>query len=148
MHVLVGAHPCVRPLKNTLNCVTSNCFENLGRNERDDRSTSPLPIPLRTDPDGTIRIGNTRVLLEIVIHAFQRGETIEGIVQSFPTLKLEDVYAVIAYYLQNQAEVDEYVRRAEAEGERIRREIEAQQPALAGLRERLLKRMEEKKRST
>jgi uncharacterized protein (DUF433 family) len=108
----------------------------------------PIPVPLRADPDGTIRIGNTRVLLEIVIHAFQRGETIEGIVQSYPTLKLEDVYAVIAYYLQNQAEVDEYVRQAEAEGERIRREIEAQQPALAGLRERLLKRMEEKKRST
>jgi uncharacterized protein (DUF433 family) len=108
----------------------------------------PISVPLRADDDGTIRIGNTRVLLEIVIHAFQRGETPEGIVQAFPTLKLEDVYAVIAYYLQNRAEVDEYVRQAEAEGERIRQEIEAQQPALVGLRERLLKRMEEKKRST
>ncbi len=108
----------------------------------------PISVPLRADGDGTIRIGDTRVLLEIVIHAFQRGETPEGIVQAFPTLKLEDVYAVIAYYLQNRAEVDEYVRQAEAEGERIRREIEAQQPALVGLRQRLLKRMEEKKRST
>jgi hypothetical protein len=53
---------------------------------------------------------------------------------------LEEVYAVIAYYLQNRSEVDEYVRQVEIEGERIRREIEAQQPALAGLRERLLNR--------
>lgn len=106
---------------------------------------STLSVPLRTEADGTIRIGNSRVLLEIVIHAFQRGETPEGIVQAFPTLKLEDVYTVIAYYLQNQAEVDDYVRQAEAEGERIRREIEAQQPSLVGLRERLLKRLGEKK---
>jgi hypothetical protein len=57
-------------------------------------------------------------------------------------VKLEDVYAVIAYYLQNRAQVDEYVHQAEKEGERIRREFEAQQPALVGLRERLLKRLE------
>jgi uncharacterized protein (DUF433 family) len=105
----------------------------------------PIPVPLRTDDDGTIRIGDTRVLLEIVIRAFQRGETPEGIVQSFPTLKLEDVYGVIAYYLQNRAEVDEYVRQAEDEGERIRREIESQQPSMVGLRERLLKRLNDKK---
>jgi hypothetical protein len=68
-------------------------------------------------------------------------------VQAFPTLKLEDVYAVIAYYLKNRSEVETYVRQAEAEGERIRREIETQQPALVGLRERLLKHLEEKKSS-
>jgi uncharacterized protein (DUF433 family) len=100
----------------------------------------PIPVPLRANDDGTIRIGDTRVLLEVVIHAFQRGETPEGIAQSFPTLKLDDVYAVIAYYLLNRAEVDEYVRQAEAEGERIRHEIEAMQPSLVGIRERLLKR--------
>lgn len=97
-----------------------------------------VSVPLRTEPDGTIRIGNTRVLLEIVIHAFRRGETPEGIVQAFPTLSLSDVYAVLAYYLQNQAEVDEIVRQAEEEGQRIRQEIEAKQPDLVSLRERLL----------
>lgn len=106
---------------------------------------STLSIPLRTDADGAIRIGETRVLLEIVIGAFQRGETPEGIVQSFPSLKLQEVYAVIAYYLQNRAEVDDYIKRVEAEGKTIRREIEAKQSDMNDLRERLLKRLEEKR---
>jgi uncharacterized protein (DUF433 family) len=91
---------------------------------------STLNVPLRTEDDGTIRVGQTRGLLEIVIRAFQWGETPEGIVQSFPTLKLDEVYAVIAYYLQNRSEVDDYVRRVEEEGERIRQEIEAAPPLL------------------
>jgi uncharacterized protein (DUF433 family) len=60
-----------------------------------------LEIPLRTDADGAIRIGDTRVLLEIVIHAYQQGKTPQEIVDSFPSLEIEDVYAVIAYYLHN-----------------------------------------------
>ena len=33
-----------------------------------------------------------------VIHAYNNGATPEDIVQSFTTLKLRDVYAVITYY--------------------------------------------------
>ena len=40
-----------------------------------------LSVPLREDPPGVLRVGKSRVLLELVIHAFQRGETPEGIVQ-------------------------------------------------------------------
>lgn len=107
-----------------------------------------LSVPLRTDADGTIRIGKTRVLLEIVIGAFQRGETPEGIVQSFPSLKLQDVYAVIAYYLQHRNDVDAYLKRVENESEAIRREIEAVQSDMTDLRERLLKRLEEKRQQS
>jgi uncharacterized protein (DUF433 family) len=105
-----------------------------------------LSIPLHTDTDGSIRIGDTRVLLEIVISAFLRGDSPEGIVDSFPTLDLSDVYAVIAYYLQHRAEIDEYIRQVDAEGEKLRREIEARQPQLLNLRQRLLARLEEKKK--
>ena len=69
-----------------------------------------LDVPLRTDQQGKIRVGATRVLLELVIHAFQQGETAEGIIDSYPTLKLADVYAVIACYLTHHAEVDAYMR--------------------------------------
>jgi uncharacterized protein (DUF433 family) len=106
---------------------------------------SSVAVPLRTDQYGAIRIGSTRVLLEIVIRAFQRGETPEGIVQSFPSLRLDEVYAVITYYLQNRAEVDAYVRQVEKEGQQIREKIEAAQPDMRDLRERLLKRLEEKR---
>ncbi len=107
-----------------------------------------VAVPLRTDPHGAIRIGATRVLLEMVIRAFQRGETPEGIVQAFPSLKLDEVYAVITYYLQNRAEVDAYVQQVEEEGQRIREKIEASQPDMRDLRERLLKRLEEKRRQS
>lgn len=100
---------------------------------------SMVSVPLRTDDDGAIRIGSTRVLLEILVRAFDRGETPEGIVQAYPSLKLDEVYAVIAYYLQNRAEVDAYVRRVEAEGARLQQEIETAQPDMGELRARLLK---------
>lgn len=84
-----------------------------------------MDVPLRTDKNGKIRIGQTRVLLELVIHAFHQGETAEGIVDSYPTLNLGDVYAVLAYYLTHRAEVDAYVQQSDANAERIQQEIEA-----------------------
>ena len=104
---------------------------------------SKMDVPLQTQADGTIRVGQSRVLLEIVIHAFKRGETPEGIVQSFPTLKLEDVYAVIAYYLQHQTEVDRYIQQADAESKQVRQTFANRQPDMVGLRERLMKRLED-----
>ena len=84
-----------------------------------------LDVPLYTDSHGKIRVRNTRVLLELVIYAFNQGETAEGIVDSYPTLALADVYAVIAYYLTHRAEVDVYVRQCDEEAERVQREVEA-----------------------
>jgi uncharacterized protein (DUF433 family) len=51
--------------------------------------------PLREDESGALRVGNSRVLLELVIQAFQDGATPETIVQRYPTLALADAYAVI-----------------------------------------------------
>lgn len=109
---------------------------------------STVAVPLRTDQYGAIRIGSSRVLLEVVIRAFQRGETPEGIVQSFPSLRLDEVYSVITYYLQNRAEVDAYVRQVEEEGQQTREKIESSQPDMQDLRERLLKRLEEKRQQS
>ena len=55
--------------------------------------------PLQQDATGALRIGASRVLLELVIQAFQDGATPETIVQRYPTTTLSDIYAVIAYYL-------------------------------------------------
>ncbi len=97
-----------------------------------------VPVPLYTDPNGKIRIGNTRVLLELVIHAYLQGETVEEIVDSYPTLKLSDVYAVLAYYLTHQSEVDTYVREADKRVDHIQREVEAAySPETLALRARL-----------
>jgi hypothetical protein len=72
-------------------------------------------------------------LLDLVVHAFNEGATPETIVQSYSTLHLADVYAVIAYYLRYQAEVDEYLRDRQRQGEEVRRKIEARPGDLNGI---------------
>ena len=87
-----------------------------------------LPVPLREDPPGVFRVGNTRVLLELVLHAYQRGVSPQDIVRMYETLDLGDVFAVIAFYLAHPVEIDEYLRRCDEEADTIRRKIEASQP--------------------
>jgi uncharacterized protein (DUF433 family) len=97
-----------------------------------------MTIPLRTDEHGAIRIGNTRVLLELVIHAYYMGETPEGIVDSYPSLPTSDVYAVIGYYLANREEIDAYVRQRDEQADQILRDMESNlTPEARALRTRL-----------
>jgi uncharacterized protein (DUF433 family) len=53
----------------------------------------PLTIgaPIRQEPPGVLRVGKSRVLLELVFRAFQARATPESIVQSYDTLNLADV---------------------------------------------------------
>jgi uncharacterized protein (DUF433 family) len=95
------------------------------------------PIPLKADQDGVMRVGETRVTLDTVVRAFDQGHTAEEIVSHYPALKLADVYAVIAYYLNNQAEVEAYLRQQEKATEEIWEQIEAKADYQA-FRERLL----------
>lgn len=102
-------------------------------------SLQTKPVPLNRDAHGVIRVDSTRVSLDTVIFAFNQGSTPEEIVPDYSTLDLSDVYAVIAYYLQNQAEVEDYLRERETERDEMRREMETRFPQV-GLRERLLAR--------
>ncbi len=93
--------------------------------------------PLREDADGALRVGDSRVLLELVVRSFQDGATPETIVQQYSTLSLSDVYAVIAYYLRHRSEVDEYLVRREEKAESVRQQVENQQGDLSEIRARL-----------
>jgi uncharacterized protein (DUF433 family) len=94
--------------------------------------------PLREDAAGALRVGDSRVLLELVIRAFQDGATPETIVQRYSTLALADVYAVIAYYLRHRSEVEDYLARREEKAEEVRRRGEGQQGDMSAIRARLL----------
>ncbi len=61
------------------------------------------------------RVEGTRVSLDSIVYSFWNGESPESIVQSFPTLTLEQVYGAIAYYLDHQDVIDEYIRQGEAD---------------------------------
>ena len=62
--------------------------------------------PLHEEATGAIRVGNSRVLLELVIRAFQDGASPESIVQRYSTLSLSDVYTTIGYYLRHRDAVE------------------------------------------
>ena len=74
--------------------------------------TQAVAVPLYDDGQGGLRVTGTRVQLERIVHAFNTGDTPETIVQNYDTLNLPAVYAVLAWYLQDQAEVDAYLRGA------------------------------------
>lgn len=99
----------------------------------------PHPIPLRKDSDGAWRVGDSRVLLDLVVHAFNAGRTPEEIIQSYDTLHLEDVYSVIAYYLANRPEIDAYLQQREGEADALWEEFR-KRPDYQEFRNKLLAR--------
>lgn len=103
-------------------------------------SFNPIEVPLRVDPQGAIRVGKTRILLDLVLHEFDSGATPEEIVDSYDGLDLADVYSLLGYCLRNRPAIDDYLRRREVESDELRRTIEASQSRRPNLRAMLLAR--------
>ncbi len=94
--------------------------------------------PLHEDIAGAIRVGNSRVLLEIVIRAFQDGASPESIVHRYSSLTLSDVYNVIGYYLRHQDTIEVYLHQREQLAESVQQKLSKAQPDLNTIRSRLL----------
>jgi uncharacterized protein (DUF433 family) len=94
--------------------------------------------PLRVDSGGVVRVGNSRISLDLVVEQYENGMTPEDLVRAYDTLALADVHAVIAYYLRHRDEVRAYLKRRAEEAEALRAKIEAERPRVS--REELLAR--------
>ena len=71
--------------------------------------------------DGGYYIAGTRIALDSIVHAFQEGESPEGILRSFPMAgPLVRIYGALTFYLENKGKVDAYLK----EQERLWRELE------------------------
>jgi uncharacterized protein (DUF433 family) len=79
---------------------------------------------------GAYFIAGTRVSLDSVVYAFLRGESPEGIAESFPALTLEQVLGSLAFYLANREEIDQYLRQGAEAFERLRQEARQNRPDL------------------
>ena len=95
------------------------------------------PPALRADQGGALRVGESQVLLDVLVREFEAGADPESIARAYPTVRLADVYAAIAYYLRHKEELDAYLKRRREEATELRQEIEGRQPGRAGLRAKL-----------
>jgi uncharacterized protein (DUF433 family) len=87
--------------------------------------------PLREVEGGAVRVGKTRISLDLIVEQYYNGMTPEDIVSAYDTLDLADVYAVISYYLRHRKEVDAYMKRREKEAEELRALIESERPRIS-----------------
>jgi uncharacterized protein (DUF433 family) len=76
-----------------------------------------LPEFLVQDADGYIHVAGHRIGLQDVVHYYNEGNSAEGLCEVFPTLPLALIHKVIAFCLENSAEVDAYMSACEREME-------------------------------
>lgn len=101
--------------------------------------------PLRADEDDVMRVGQSRVSLDLIVEQYENGMTPEELVHAYDSLVLEDVYAVIAYFLRHRTEVQVYLQRRQQEAAALRAKIDAVRPKIS--REELLARRGAKERA-
>lgn len=86
--------------------------------------------------DQVYRIKGARIALDSIIYQFRQGRSPEAIQDAFPALSLGQVYGAIAYYLDHQAELDQYLACNEASEEEFSSEIARTFPKGAALKEK------------
>jgi uncharacterized protein (DUF433 family) len=74
--------------------------------------------PYVEERNGGLYVAGSRVSLDSVVIDFREGASPEGTIHSFPTLKLSQVYGAIAYYLENEETIKEYMAEGQRELER------------------------------
>ena len=68
---------------------------------------------------GRIRIDGTRITVHRVATLYRQGQTAEDIGQTYPHLSLGAIYAALAYYHANRAEVDAELSDLDADFDRL-----------------------------
>jgi uncharacterized protein (DUF433 family) len=79
--------------------------------------------------DGEIRLAGSRVGLAHIVRAYRCGDSAEMIALHYPTVSLAHVHKVVAFFLENRSEVNDYVDRIDNELELLRQQSPAPSPA-------------------
>lgn len=106
------------------------------------RFNFPHIVPLVQLENGAVRVRESRVTLETIVHRMQMGYTAEEINDSFPTVSVTQIKEILAWYDDNKADADVYLQEVEELVRRFRQEAESQ-PGYKEWREKLLRRKAE-----
>lgn len=94
--------------------------------------TTALDAMLVSTPDvcgGRIRIGGTRITVHRIATLYQQGQDADEIARTYPHLSLGQIYAALACYHSNRAEIDAELAAADAEYDELKsRSDEAGEP--------------------
>ena len=90
-----------------------------------------LTIPLRREGE-TLRVAETKLPLELILKAYLRGLSAEQIATRF-VIPVETVYTLIAYYHQNKAELNAYLKEQEKRHEIYSKQIEENSARMGAL---------------
>jgi uncharacterized protein (DUF433 family) len=75
---------------------------------------------------GRVRIDGTRITVHQIATLYKQGQTPEETVQTYPHLSLGQVYAALAYYHANRAEIEDDLAREEALYDELKRQAASQ----------------------
>ena len=78
-----------------------------------------------------MRVGKSRISLDLVVEQYESGMTPEDMVRAYDTLVLADVHAVVAYYLRHRDAVRAYLERRKEEASTLKAHIEAERPRIS-----------------
>lgn len=94
-------------------------------------------VPIEWWEDGTIRVGGTRLLIDMIVAYHNRGECPEAIYDAFPSkyYTVADIYAVIAYYLSHKAAIDKHLADGDKAAEKVWKKIESDPKHIAYMAE-------------
>src|SRR5438132_6628275 len=95
-----------------------------------------FPDFLIQDADGYIHLRGHRIGIQDVVHFYEEGYSPEMLFCEYPTLSLALIHKVIAFYLENQADVDAYLASAEEKIDAARSAVRVG-PGMEQLRRRL-----------
>lgn len=71
---------------------------------------------------GRLRIDGTRITVHRIATLYKQGLMVEDIIQTYPHLSYSQIYVALAYYHENQAQVDAELTEMDADYERLKRQ--------------------------
>jgi uncharacterized protein (DUF433 family) len=90
-----------------------------------------LTVPLEGDSQAVLWVAGKRLPLDSVLRRYLQGDSPQDIQDSFPSLSLGEIYALIAYYHDQRPLLDAYLARRRAESEQHRALWESENPPIS-----------------